>query len=161
MPKLTRRRSVGVALETIRLPFWFGGDQYENLDAGFGPYALSRLAATTGGIYFISRIGPSRLSFDPNAMREYRPDWVSADQYEKNYRKDPIRGAVIQASLITQQQEVWNWTFLFLGANMDAVAIGTDLGFSPGSSITYAAGSEGVSGVFRSASAFDHCFERS
>lgn len=57
-------------------------------------------------------------------------------------------------SLITQQQEAWNWTFLFLGANMDAVAIGTDLGFAPGSSITYSAGSEGVSGVFSAASAY-------
>ena len=99
-----RQGPESVALETIHLPFWYGGDQYENLDAGFGPLALSRLAATTGGIYFISRIGPSRLSFDPNAMREYRPDWVSAEQYAGSLRKDKLRGAVIQAALITQQQ---------------------------------------------------------
>ena len=99
-----RQGPESVSLETIHLPFWYGGDQYENLDAGFGPYALSRLAATTGGIYFVSRIGPSRLSFDPNAMREYRPDWVSNEQYARSLQKDPIRGAVIQAALITQQQ---------------------------------------------------------
>jgi hypothetical protein len=93
-----------VALETIHLPFWYNGDQYETLDAGFGPYALTRLAATTGGIFFVSRIGNARLSFDPNAMREYRPDWVSIDQYNKSLQKDPIRGAVLQAALITQQQ---------------------------------------------------------
>ncbi len=92
-----------VDIETIRLKFWYGGDQYENLDAGFGPYALSRLAATTGGIYFVARIGNSRLSFDPNAMREYRPDWGSVEQYVKNLQKDPIRAAVKEASLITQQ----------------------------------------------------------
>jgi hypothetical protein len=36
-------------------------------------------------------------------MREYRPDWVSVEQYARSLQKDPIRGAVIQASLITQQ----------------------------------------------------------
>lgn len=56
-------------------------------------------------------------------------------------------------ALITQQQEVYRWNFLFLGANMDAVAIGTRMGFSPADSITYAAGPQGVSGVFRAASA--------
>jgi hypothetical protein len=99
-----RQGPESVALETIHLPFWYGGDQYSNLDAGFGPYALSRLAGATGGIYFVSRIGPSRLSFDPNAMREYRPDWVSTEQYARSLQKDPIRGAVIQAAQITQQQ---------------------------------------------------------
>lgn len=57
-------------------------------------------------------------------------------------------------SLITQQQDVWKWNFLFLGANMDAVAIGTEMGFSPKQSITYAAAPQGVSGVFRAASAY-------
>lgn len=99
-----RQGPESVSLETIHLPFWYSGDQYDNLDAGFGPYALSRLAGATGGIYFITRLGTSRLSFDPNAMREYRPDWVSVDQYNKSLQKDPIRGAVYQAALITQQQ---------------------------------------------------------
>ncbi|WP_405167613.1 VWA domain-containing protein [Nocardia sp. NBC_01499] len=56
-------------------------------------------------------------------------------------------------SLITQQQDVYDWNFLFLGANMDAVAIGAQMGFDPGNSITYAAAPQGVSGVFRAASA--------
>jgi hypothetical protein len=99
-----RQGPESVSLETIHLPFWYDGDQYGNLDAGFGPYALSRMAGATGGIYFIARIGNSRLSFDPDAMREYRPDWVSAEQYARNLQKDPIRGAVIQAALVTQQQ---------------------------------------------------------
>ncbi len=93
-----------VALETIHLPFWYGGDQYDNLDAGFGPYALNRMTGATGGIYFIARMGTSRLTFDPNAMREYRPDYVNAEQYARSLQKDPLRGAVIQAAMITQQK---------------------------------------------------------
>ena len=99
-----RQGPESVALESIHLPFWYGGDRFDNLDAGFGPYALSRLAGATGGIYFVARMGPSRLTFDPAAMREYRPDWVSADQYARGIQKDPIRIAVTQASMITQQQ---------------------------------------------------------
>ena len=101
---VVRQGPESVAMETIRLPFWYGGDQYENLDAGFGPYGLSRLTATSGGIYFVTRMGTSRLTFDPNAMREYRPDWSSQEQYAKAVQKDPIRGAVIQAAMLTQQK---------------------------------------------------------
>ena len=96
-----------VDIETIDLPFWYGGDRYDNLDAGFGPYALSRMAgADRRHLLHHPAQQQSRLSFDPNAMREYRPDWVSTEQYGKNLQKDPIRGAVIQAALVTQQQRL-------------------------------------------------------
>ena len=98
-----RQGPESVMVESIRLPFWYGGDQYNNLDAGFGPYALSRLAGATGGIYFVARLGTSRLTFDPDAMREYRPDWINPDQYARGVQKNPIRNAVIQAAMITQQ----------------------------------------------------------
>ena len=39
--------------------------------------------------------------------------------------------------LIKQQEDEWNWQFTFLGANMDAVAIGASFGFSPQYSLTY------------------------
>lgn len=57
-------------------------------------------------------------------------------------------------SLIEQQQNVYSWDFLFLGANMDAVAIGSGLGFAPQQSITYGAAPSGVAGVFRAAGAY-------
>jgi hypothetical protein len=92
------------ALEQIRLPFWYDGPQYETLDASFGPYALSRLAGATGGIYFITRLGGARMGFDPVMMREYKPDWVSRSQYEANLMKHPLRKAILEAALITQQK---------------------------------------------------------
>lgn len=90
--------------EQIVLPFWYGGDQYAMLDSGFGPYALSRLAGATGGIYFVTRLGQTRQGFDPVAMREYKPDWVSRAQYESAVQTHPLRKAVIDAALLTQQQ---------------------------------------------------------
>jgi hypothetical protein len=92
-----------VVPEVIRLPFWYDGPQYDYLDAGFGPYALSRMAGETGGIYFVTRLGPGRVSFNPNSMREYRPDWVSAEQYRRGIERSPLRQAVLQAASITQQ----------------------------------------------------------
>lgn len=98
-----RQGPESVALEGIRLPFWYDGPQYDYLDAGFGPHALSRLAGATGGIYFVTRMGGNRITFDPAGMREYKPDWVSKEQYIAAVNKNPLRRAVMRASVITQQ----------------------------------------------------------
>ncbi len=89
--------------EQIRLPYWYDGEQYDVLDSGFGPYALSRLAGATGGIYFVTRMGHQRMGFDQSAMQEYKPDWLPRPRYEAEVLSHPIRKAVIEASLITQQ----------------------------------------------------------
>jgi hypothetical protein len=92
-------------LEGVQLPFWFDGPQYEYLDAGFGPYGLSRLAGATQGVYFISRLSNKvPVHFDPAGMREYKPDWVALDQYRKVVMGDPIRQAVVMASEICQKK---------------------------------------------------------
>ena len=93
-----------VAIEQIRLPFWYGGDQYNIVEAGFGPYALSRLASATGGIYFVTRFDSRRMGFDPARMREYEPDWNSRAEYEKKVAASPLRRAVLAAAQITQQK---------------------------------------------------------
>lgn len=98
-----RQGPESVALEGIRLPFWYSGPQYEFMDAGFGPYALSRLARGTGGIYFVTRMGENRIMFDPAGMREYTPDLVSREQYVAAVNRHPIRAAVMKAALTTQQ----------------------------------------------------------
>jgi hypothetical protein len=92
-----------ILLEQIYLPFWYGEPQYQILESGFGPYALSRLAAETGGIYFITRFDTRRMGFDPARMREYRPDWIPRESYEKQIERSPLRRAVLNAALITQQ----------------------------------------------------------
>lgn len=42
-------------------------------------------------------------------------------------------------SIITQQQDVYGWEFLFLGANQDAMETGASFGLAKGSTMTYAA----------------------
>ncbi|MGU3435072.1 VWA domain-containing protein [Actinomycetes bacterium M1A6_2h] len=51
-------------------------------------------------------------------------------------------------SLIEQQESQYNWDFVFLGANMDAVETGRRLGFKEDKSMTYATTSVGVSAAF-------------
>jgi hypothetical protein len=100
-----RQGPEAAVVENLRLPFWYDGPQYSMMDSGFGPYALSRLAGATGGIYFITRINASnRINFDPAGMREYKPDWISKDKYMAMLNKSPLRHAVMRAALITQQQ---------------------------------------------------------
>jgi hypothetical protein len=41
--------------------------------------------------------------------------------------------------LITQQQDVYGWEFLFLGANQDALQTGSSFGLRDGSSVNYTA----------------------
>lgn len=50
--------------------------------------------------------------------------------------------------LIAQQETGYSWDFVFLGANMDAVAVGRDLGFAPGKSLTYDADGDAVHGAW-------------
>ena len=74
------------------------------IEAAFGPYGLSRLACTSGGIYFITRFTGPRVHFDPARMKEYQPEWIRHDQYEAIIRKSSLRQAVIKAAQITQQR---------------------------------------------------------
>jgi hypothetical protein len=99
-----RQGPESAALEQIRLPFWYGGLQYDILEAGFGPYALSRLAGATGGIYFVTRFDTHRMGFDPARMREYKPDWLARPDYERQIARSPLRQAVLNAAQITQQK---------------------------------------------------------
>jgi hypothetical protein len=52
---------------------------------------------------------------------------------------------------IGRQETDFSWDFVFLGANMDAVAVGQSLGFAADKSITYAASPDGVDAAFTAA----------
>jgi hypothetical protein len=85
------------------------------VDSGFGPFALSRLAYETGGIYFTvhpnRRVGPRvarreiepfaaslEYFFDPEVMAKYRPDYVTEQEYWKRVSQSPLREVLGRAS---------------------------------------------------------------
>ncbi len=58
-------------------------------------------------------------------------------------------------ALIAQQEQTYSWDFVFMGANMDAVEVGTHLGFAPGKSLTYDADGDAVGGAWSSMSTYE------
>lgn len=43
-------------------------------------------------------------------------------------------------AMITEQTNAYGWQFMYMGANQDAVEVGTSLGVDPGLAVTYSAG---------------------
>ncbi len=103
-----------------RLMLLFGGTakDEEQVDSGFGPFGLSRLAYETGGLYFT--VHPNResgkkvqpwetaamssyisLFFDERVMRNYRPDYVSAKQYYELLKSNKACAALVEASRLS------------------------------------------------------------
>ncbi|ORM31847.1 vWA domain-containing protein [Williamsia sp. 1135] len=77
---------------------------------------------------------------------------VLTDGHENSSREwthDAVKAA------ITRQEQHYAWDFLFLGANMDAVAVGTSMGFAGNKSITYTTSSAGVEGAFAAAASYN------
>lgn len=64
--------------------------------------------------------------------------------------KKPIWTVEKLAALIKQQQEQYNWDFVFLGANQDAVAVGATMNFQAAKSMTFASTHKGVRNTMRS-----------
>ena len=54
--------------------------------------------------------------------------------------------------MINHQRDVYNWDFIFLGANQDAIQTGANLGIGRGCSLTYASNSIGTQNAFKSVS---------
>jgi hypothetical protein len=93
-----------VNAERMELPFWGGGNdnrKYERLSAGYGPYALTRLCAETGGVYFVADQGSIR--FDSNVMRDYQPDYRPRRDYIKDVKANLAKSLLVQAAAQTRQ----------------------------------------------------------
>jgi hypothetical protein len=54
--------------------------------------------------------------------------------------------------MIKHQEEKYNWKFIYLGANQDAVQVGAAMGFAAGNSMSFTANSLGVSSSYQSVS---------
>lgn len=97
------------------------------------PRGRTALLDATGR--FITEVG-ERLSALPEDQRPGKVIClIMTDGYE-NASKDWTWGAVRR--LITQQRGDYNWEFIFLGANIDAVEVGARMGIDAGSALTFA-----------------------
>ena len=91
-------------VEQIQIPYWYPSQNPgQPMSSGFGPYALSRLAAQSGGIYFVSRDIPGWRQFRGEHLREYGPELGTRGDYERDMNRWPLRRALVQASAATQR----------------------------------------------------------
>jgi hypothetical protein len=106
--------------ERVDLDYVGGGfEEFEEIDSGFGPFGLTRLAYETGGIYFAvhpnREIGRAirqsetsnysaylRYFFDPEVMRRYKPDYVSRQTYMERLMANKCRQSVVQAAQVSR-----------------------------------------------------------
>jgi uncharacterized protein YegL len=84
----------------------------------------------------------TELAATPEQKRPARVTVVVLTDGHENSSREWTHDAVSAA--IRRQEHDYSWDFVFLGANMDAVAIGARLGFAPEKSMTYAADGDGV-----------------
>jgi hypothetical protein len=95
-----------VRQEMLLLPFWFEGDQFSNLHAGIGPFAMTRLSRETGGAYFINDKPADRAPFNLEDLRQYLPEYSAPAEYLRAVSKSRLRQAILQAVDLTNQREL-------------------------------------------------------
>ena len=92
--------------ERLQLPFWGGRNRSLNrMSASFGPYALTRLCAETGGLYLVSAEG-SGPKFDPSVMRNYPPDYRPIRLFEIELKKSLAKQSVLQAAQLSRVNRI-------------------------------------------------------
>jgi uncharacterized protein YegL len=95
-------------------------------------------------------VGVTRLGNKIRLMKEEdRPEHVivvvvtdGMENSSKDWTHDQVK------ALVLEQTERWNWTFMYLAANVDAFATGGSYGFAKGQTIAFASSGESVSNVY-------------
>ena len=83
--------------ERVELPYWsVGSGDLEQISSGFGPYALTRLCAETGGMFFITEPGSSLI--DLSVMRGYAPDYRPIRLLEQDVASNGAKRALIEVA---------------------------------------------------------------
>jgi hypothetical protein len=92
----------------------------------------------------------ARLEKLPEAERPVQVIFViltdGMENHSTEFTADKIK------SMIQHQSEVYNWDFVFLGANQDAICTGTAMGIHAGNAMDFAADEVGMASAFDSIS---------
>jgi hypothetical protein len=85
--------------EALQLGFWGGDeDNLERMSSSYGPYALTRLCAETGGLFLITEDDRRSKKFDPQIMRNYAPDYRPIADYQKGVEKNKAKSSLVAAA---------------------------------------------------------------
>ncbi len=113
----------------VQLPFVGSGQDWKlhQMSASYGPYALTRLCAETGGMYLIT--AESRgYSFDRSIMRSYAPSYAPVRVQEQDIFKNPAKASLVSVAKMTYNGNLPVPNLVFRGYNDNILR--TDLGDS-------------------------------
>jgi len=89
--------------DLVRLPYWgVNSRDLDQMSSGFGPYALTRLAAETNGLFLVSKEN-GRQRFDPQVMRNYAPDYRPISMIENDVKKNNAKRVLVDAAMMTKE----------------------------------------------------------
>ena len=91
----------------VQLPFIGSGSDWKLrlMSASYGPYALTRLCAETGGRYLITEESRGH-SFDRAVMRSYAPDYRPLRTQAQEIQRNPAKSALVQVAGLTYEDEL-------------------------------------------------------
>jgi hypothetical protein len=113
------------------------------------PRGMTALYDAVGKL--ITDVG-AELAVLPDDQRPGRVTVVVLTDGHENSSREWSHDAVGKA--IRRQERDYAWDFVFLGANMDAVAIGQKMGFAADKSMTYAADGDAVASAWAATSGY-------
>jgi len=113
------------------------------------PRGMTALYDSVGKL--ITDVG-AELAALPDDQRPGRVTVVVLTDGHENSSQEWTHEAVGKA--IARQERDYAWDFVFLGANMDAVAVGQQMGFAADKSMTYAADSDAVGSAWAATSGY-------
>lgn len=92
--------------DAIQLPFIGSGADWRlnQMSSSYGPYALTRLCAETGGMFLITE-DTRGYSFDRSIMRRYAPDYRPKRIQEQEIRKSAAKTALVTAASATYRND--------------------------------------------------------
>lgn len=136
-------------------------DQYEVVYSGKNINDVPELTEKTfvprGMTALLDAIGRTinatgaRLSELPENERPSRVIFVILTDGDENASKELTKEKVNE--MIKHQTDVYQWDFVFLGANQDAIKAGATMGIMAGNSMSYAANAKGTAAAFASVGA--------
>lgn len=110
----------------------------------------------SGGTALLDALGQTiaetgrRLSETPTHLRPNKVLFVVFTDGEENSSRSFTRDRVFE--MITHQRDHYQWEFLFLAANQDAISVGATYGFALTRSMTYGANTAGTNAVYNTLS---------
>lgn len=121
-------------------------DQYETtydcVDIQYSPKLTNENYQTRGNTALLDAIGKtintlgSRLGKLPEKEKPKKVIFVIQTDGQENASKEFKRDKIFE--MISHQRDKYNWQFIFMGANQDAIATATSFGIASSSTLTYA-----------------------